>query len=186
MVGANGSGSRYRTTRDRFRAIVTERMLPSRSLVCDGFDAPPPFQRAPNPLLQTPLVMSRLDEMTLHASVSTRRLERVPARSAGDRILSDQVAPESAPTEARQRFLDDPQMSAIKDARRDLRMLKATVRRLAADCDTIVRQSDVRQEDAPAPRNRERDALHLQARADAVAVLIQETEGVLSRLEAQA
>ena len=130
--------------------------------------------------------MSRFHEITLHAFVLTRRPERVSARSAGDRIPSDRVALEPAPADACQRSLDSLRMSAIQDARRDLRMLKATVRRLAADCDTIVRQSDVRQEDAPAPRNWERDALHLQARADAVAVLIQETERVLSRLEARA
>lgn len=64
-------------------------------------------------------------------------------------------------------------------------MLKATADRLMADCDALVHQNDVHQGDPQTPCNRGRDALHLRARADAVAALVDETERVLDQLEAR-
>lgn len=142
--------------------------------------------------------MPRLHETTLaDISVSAQR----PARSrskgtvdrADDRLYSgDGGAPgrvyDRAPASERVRVRDarrDTQQEAIRQARCDLRMLKATANRLIADCDTLVERNDVHSGDPKTPCNRGRDALHLQARADAVAALIDETERVLDQLEAR-
>lgn len=104
-----------------------------------------------------------------------------------DRVASGRVR-DRAPSGARARLRDsgrDMHREAVQDARRDLRMLKATANRLMADCDMLIHQNDVHQGDPQMPCNRGRDALHLRARADAVAALINETERVLDQLEAR-
>jgi hypothetical protein len=109
----------------------------------------------------------------------------MPPHRSGDRIPSDRVALDLIKADGRRTSHENAQVSAVQDARQDLQALKATVRRLTSDCDTIVQRNEVRPGDAPTPRNRGRDALHLQARANAVALLIQETERVLDQLEAR-
>jgi len=78
-----------------------------------------------------------------------------------------------------------PKRQAVRQARHDLMLLKAMAKRLSEDCDAIVADTSVHQDDAAGPRAQGRNALHLQARADAVAALIRETERVLNRLDAR-
>lgn len=123
--------------------------------------------------------------MTPHVPASTRRPDRVPPCRSENWIPSDRAALDLIKADARQRAHTNAQVSTVRQARRALQLLKATVCRLTASCDIIVQRNEVRQGDAPTPRNRGRDALHLQARADAVAFLIRETERVLRQLEAR-
>jgi hypothetical protein len=106
--------------------------------------------------------MTRFDERLHPATLSVR-----PARS-------ESLSPRPVHTS-----------QAVREVRRDLQQLKATVRRLSDDCDVIVEDTHVHQTDPAPSRSRGRNALHLQARADAIAALIQETERVLDRLDAR-
>jgi len=151
-----------------------------------------------------PPTMPRLDETTL-ADVSAQRPPRSRGKGTSDRTDDSPYSGDGgtlgfgtpgsatpnrvhdrAPSGVRIRLRDsgrDIQQEALQDARRDLRMLKATANRLMSDCDTLVQRNDVHQSDPQTPCNRKRDALHLRARADAVAALIDETERVLDQLD---
>ncbi|PEN13056.1 hypothetical protein CRI94_10395 [Longibacter salinarum] len=101
-----------------------------------------------------------------------------------DRLLEDRSLPRFRLNGSSSRH--DPTSTAVGEARRDLEMLKAMARRLSKDCKSLVVETDA---DRTATKNEDadgRNALHLQARAEAIATLIRDTERVLDRLDAQA